>query len=98
MLITVLPRETSIKVHLKGGARIFGTSEENSIISASEGDIFGISKGANAFGFTTLFADVDSEQLNTQVHFDTDSVFFVCDNSTTGHKCNNSRKFLQGTI
>jgi hypothetical protein len=33
---------------------------------------------ANAFGFTTSFADVNSEQLNTHVHFDTDSVFFVC--------------------
>jgi hypothetical protein len=33
-----------------------------------------------------------------QVHIDTDSVFFVCDNSTTGHICNDSRKFVQGTI
>ncbi len=74
----------------KGDASIFGTSEENSIISASKGDIFGISKGANAFGFTTSFADVDSEQ--------SDSVFFVCDNSTTGHICNDIQKFVQGTI
>ncbi len=61
----------------KGDASIFGISERDSIISASEGDIFGISERAHAFGFTTSFADVDLEQLNTQAHFDTDSVFFV---------------------
>jgi hypothetical protein len=68
------------------------------IISASEGDRLGISEGANAFGFTTSFANVDTEQLNTQVHFDTDSSFFVCDNSTTGHICNDIRKFIPGSI
>jgi hypothetical protein len=76
----------------KGDASIFGTSKGDSIISAFEGDIFG------AFGFTTSFADVISEQLNTQVHFDTDSVCFVCDNSTTGHICNDIWKFVEGTI
>ena len=49
-------------------------------------------RGANAFGFTTSFAVVDTEQLNTQIHFDTDSSFFVCNNSTTGHICNDIRK------
>jgi hypothetical protein len=39
-------------------------------------------------GFTTSFADDKSEKLKLQVHFDTDSIFFVCDNSTTGHICN----------
>jgi hypothetical protein len=73
----------------KGDASIFGTFEGDSIISASKGDNFGISEGANAFSFITSFADVNSEQLNTQVHFDTDSVFFVCDNSITGHICVN---------
>jgi hypothetical protein len=34
-------------------------------------------------GFTSSFADGDTEKLNTQIHFDIDSVFFVCDNSTT---------------
>ena len=82
----------------KGDASIFGTSEGDSIISASKGNILGISKGANAFGFTTSFADVDTEQLNTQIHFDTDSLFFVCDNSTTGHICNDIRKFVPGSI
>ncbi len=82
----------------KGDASIFSASKGDSVISASKGDIFGVSKGANVFGFTTSFADVDSEQLNMQVHFDTNSVFFVCDNSTTGHICNDNRKFVQGTI
>jgi hypothetical protein len=72
---------------------ISGTSEGNAIIfSASEGgDAFGISKGANPFVITTSFADSDSEQLNMQIHFDTDSIFFVCNNSTTGHICNDFR-------
>ena len=39
-------------------------------------------------GFTSSFTDGDLEKMNTQIHFDTDSVFFVCDNSTTGHICN----------
>jgi hypothetical protein len=49
-------------------------------------------------GFTTLFADVDTEQLNTQIHFYTNSVFFVCDNSTTGHICNDIRQFVPGSL
>ncbi len=32
-----------------------------SIIGTYEGSIHGVSKGANAFGFTTSFADVDTE-------------------------------------
>jgi hypothetical protein len=50
------------------------------------------------YGFTASFADVDTEQLNTQIHFDTDSVFFVCDNSTTGHICKNIRRFVPGSL
>ncbi len=76
------------------------------IFSASKGDVsLGIktdsscvSNGANLHGFAVSIADVDSEQLNTQVHFDTDSIFFVCDNSTTGHICNDIRKFIPHTI
>jgi hypothetical protein len=49
-------------------------------------------------GFTSFFADGDLEMLNTQIHFDTDSVFFVCDNSTTGHICNNIWKFIPGSF
>ena len=49
-------------------------------------------------GFTSSFADGDTEKLNTQIHFDTDSIFFVCDNSTTGHICNDIRKFIPGTL
>jgi hypothetical protein len=75
---------------------IFGAFKgaNNSINKGDSASIFGVSKGANdlsscsLYGFTTSFADVDSEQLNTQTHFDTDSVFFVCDNSTTEHICN----------
>ncbi len=50
------------------------------------------------YGFTALFADIDTEQLNTQIHFDTDSVFFVCDNSTTGHICNHIQRFVPGSL
>jgi hypothetical protein len=49
-------------------------------------------------GFTTLFTDVDTEQLKTQIHFDTDSVFFVCDNFTTGHICNDIQWFVPGSL
>ena len=49
-------------------------------------------------GFTNSFADVDTEQLNTQIHSDTDSVFFACDNSTTGHICNDIRQFFQDLL
>ncbi len=49
-------------------------------------------------GFTTSFADVDTEQLNTQICFDTDSVFFVCDNSTTGNICNDIQRFIPGCL
>jgi hypothetical protein len=49
-------------------------------------------------GFTTLFADVDTEQINTQIHFDTDSVFFVYDNSTTGHICNDIQQFVPRSL
>jgi hypothetical protein len=45
-----------------------------------------------------LFAEVDTEQLNTQIHFDTDYVFFVCDNFTTGHICNDIRLFAPGSF
>ena len=76
-----------------------GISEVNaSIIGTSKGGTLGISEGANAFGFTTSFADVDTEQLNTQIRCDTDSSFFVCDNSTTGHICNDIRKYVPGSI
>ena len=48
-----------------------GISEGNaSIIGTSEGGTLGVSEGANAFGFTTSFADVDTEKLNTQINFD----------------------------
>jgi hypothetical protein len=85
---------------------IFGTSEgaNNAINKGDSTFIFGVSKGANDWlscslhGFTTSFADFDSEQLNTQTHFDTDSVLFVCDNSTTGHICNEISKFVPGTL
>ena len=49
-------------------------------------------------GFTSSFADSDLEKLNTQILFDMDLVFFVCDNLTTGHICNDIRKFIPGTL
>jgi hypothetical protein len=36
--------------------------------------------------------------VNAQVHFNPDSIFFVCDNSTTGHICNDIQKFLPGSL
>jgi hypothetical protein len=48
--------------------------------------------------FTTSFADADSENMNTQVQFNTDSIFFVCNNSTAGHICNDMRKFIPGSL
>ncbi len=45
-------------------------------------------------GFTTSFADGYSEKLNTQIYFDMDSVFFVCDNSTSGQFCNDICKII----
>jgi hypothetical protein len=33
-----------------------------------------------------------------QIHFDTDSDFFVCDNSITGLICNDMRKFIPGSL
>jgi hypothetical protein len=52
---------------------------------------------ASLHRFTSSFADGDSEKLNTQIHFNMGSVFFVCNNSTTGHICNNVRKFVPRT-
>jgi hypothetical protein len=49
-------------------------------------------------GFTTSFADGDLEKLNMQIHFNTNLLLFVCDNSTTGHICNNIWKFIPGSL
>ena len=69
---------------------------------ASSSDYTPASEGASSseytHGFTTSFADADLEKLNTQIPFDTDSIFFVCDNSTTGHICNDLLKFIPGTL
>jgi hypothetical protein len=85
---------------------IFGASggANNAINKGDSTSIFGVSKGVNDLSscslhdFTTSFADVNSEQLNTQTHFDTDLVFFICDNLTTGHICNYIQKFVLGTL
>ena len=52
----------------------------------------------NTHAFTTCLADGDQERMNTQVPFDTNSIFFVCDNSSTGHICNDVSKFVPGTM
>ena len=49
-------------------------------------------------GFASSFVDGNLEKLNTQIHFNTDSIFFVCDNSTTGHICNDIQKLIPGTL
>jgi hypothetical protein len=77
----------------KGDTSIFSTSEGDNSLGIKT-DSSGVSNGANLHGFAVSFADVDSEQLNMQVHFDTHSIFFVCNNSTTGHICNDIWKFI----
>jgi hypothetical protein len=85
---------------------MLGTSEgaNNGMDERDTTAIFGVSKGASdpspcsLYSFTTLFADVESDQLNTQTHFDADSIFFVCDDSTTGHICKGIQKFIPGTL
>jgi hypothetical protein len=62
----------------------------------SEGEIS--MRSHSLYGFTALFADIDTEQLNTQIRFDYRLVFFVCNNSTTGHICNNIRQFVPGSL
>jgi hypothetical protein len=66
----------------------------------SEGDIEqDIQQPISSFqGFTTSFVDGNSEKLNPQVHFDTGSIFFACDNSTTGHICNDYQKFIPDSL
>jgi hypothetical protein len=49
-------------------------------------------------GVTSSFMDGALEKLNTQINFDTDLVFFVCDNLTTGHICNDIQKIVPGTL
>jgi hypothetical protein len=85
---------------------MLGTSEgaNNVINKVDTTAIFGVSKGASdpspcsLHSFTTSFADIESDQLSTQTYFDADSIFFVCDNSTTGHICNDIQKFIPGTL
>jgi hypothetical protein len=38
------------------------------------------------------------KKLNMQIHFNMESVFFVCDNSTTGHIFNGIHKFIPGSL
>ena len=49
-------------------------------------------------GFTTRFGDADVEKIDTQVPFDTDSIFFVCDNYTTSHICHDLLRFVPGSL
>jgi hypothetical protein len=68
----------------------FSKGVSDSISLPSEGHLEGDIQHplSSLQGFTTSLADGNSEKFHTQVHFDTDSIFFVCDNSTTGHICN----------
>jgi hypothetical protein len=59
---TVLPREASLKVHLKGSLVLpremrasSAPLRETASLGFREKDIFGVSKRANAFGFTCKF-------------------------------------------
>ncbi len=62
----------------KGDTRIFSASEGD-VSLGFKTDSSGVSDGGNLYlhEFAVSFADVNSEQLNTQVHFDSDSIFFV---------------------
>ena len=78
---------------------VFEASQDCHDTLHSEGDDTIITKPTmNAYALTTCLADVDQERMNTQVPFDTDSIFFVCDNSSTGHICNDVSKFVPGTM
>jgi hypothetical protein len=85
---------------------MLGTYEgaNNAINEKDTTAIFGDSKGADdpspcsLHSFTTSFVDIESDQLNTQTHFDADLIFFVCDNSTYGHICNDIQKIIPGTL
>jgi hypothetical protein len=88
----------------KGAMLSTSKGANNAINKGDTTDIVGVFEGASdplpcsLHSFTTSFADVESGQLNTQTHFDADSIFFVCDNLTTGHICNNIQKFIPGTL
>ncbi len=74
---------------------------EGAPFGASEGDVLRSGKKYDLqkkHCFTTSFADIDLEHLNTHVHFDTDLVFFVCNNSTTSHICNDVKKIVPGSL
>ncbi len=65
-------------------------SEGVAISLSSEGDNIASYPTENSerlHGFTSSLADGDA-----------DLVFFVCDNSTTGHICNDIQKFVPGTL
>ncbi len=65
-----------------------------------EGAPYSSTANVNRFllGFTTSLVNFYTENLSRQTHFDTDSIFFACDNSTTSHICNNFCKFVPGTL
>jgi len=78
---------------------VFEASQDCHDTLHSEGDDIIITEPTmNTYALTTCLADVDQERMNTQVPFGTDSVFFVCDNSSTGHICNEVSKFVPGTM
>jgi hypothetical protein len=94
MFTAALSREASLKFYFKESLALPREIQVSFVLPREAASLvflrgtFVVSKGACAFGFTTSFADVNTEQLNTQVHFDTNSTFFVCDNSTTDYICN----------
>jgi hypothetical protein len=50
-------------------------------------------------GFTTFaYSTLASVHENTMTSFDTDSSFWVCDNSATGHICNNRTLFIGNLV
>ncbi len=48
--------------------------------------------GTLAFAYSTLTSHDDFDQLSS---FDTDSSFWVCDNSATGHICKDKSIFIE---
>ena len=70
------------------------SKSENVDLHPAESNMSSYSGYNHLHGFTTSFVDADIDQLNIKVPFDTDSILFVCENSITGHICNDLLKFI----
>ena len=82
-----------------GEIHVTASSKSGNVNShQTESSVSSYSGYNNLHGFTTSFTNADADQINIQVPFDTYSIFFVCDNSTTGHIFNDLLNFIPGTL